>query len=47
MGLWAKIEKAVYDGLESKPVDGQESSREEMKGGLDGYHREFVANIER
>jgi len=41
--MWAQIEKAIYDGLESGKAEG----RENLKKGLDGYHQEFVANIER
>ena len=49
LGLWAKIEKAIYDGLEPGKVNGQQNEDEDVprKGGLDGYHHEFVANLER
>ena len=45
MGLWAGIEKAVYDGLESGKANGHHDAP--TKAGLDGYHQEFVANLER
>lgn len=54
IGLWAKIEKAVYDALDDgkggdrqdkQQDDDHKSARE--NGGWDGYHQEFVANNNR
>lgn len=53
IGLWAKIEKAIYDTLGDKKTDQQaemsngDPKSSQQSGGLDGYHREFVANIDR
>lgn len=54
MGLWFKIEKAIYDALGNKtegdPQEQQEGKDDKMAvrdRGLDGYQQEFVANIDR
>lgn len=49
IGLWAKVEKGIYDALDSqaKPKDDQKADRQTFKPGLDGYHQEFVANLDR
>ncbi len=54
MGLWAKIETAVYDGLgERKGGDQKEKQRDDhqssapQNGEWDGYHEAFVANSNR
>lgn len=54
LGLWVKIEKAVYDALgdqeagdqHDKQQDGGDRSARE-NGGWDGYHQAFVANSNR
>lgn len=54
MGLWATLEKAVYDALEERKAGDQQDKQQDddhksarEKGGWDGYHQEFVANSNR
>lgn len=54
MGLWAKIETAVYDELgERKGGDQQDKQQNDdhnsapQNGEWDGYHEAFVANSNR
>lgn len=48
MGLWVKIEKAVYDGLKEKKANGKQGGEQngQQNEGLDGYQH-YVANMER
>lgn len=46
MGLWVKVEKAVYDGLKEMKAKQSGEQNGQQNGGLDGY-QQYVANIER
>jgi hypothetical protein len=54
MGLWAKIETAVYDGLgggkggdQKEKQQNDDQSSAPQNGEWDGYHEAFVANSNR
>ena len=51
--LWVKVQKAVYDELRVKTADDRENllpgphPEGNQNFGLDGYHQESVANLDR